>query len=156
MSRTRVLPPQSCAECGRTLERKRYNGRLEDSGVFLRRKFCDQRCMAANFDGRPVKEDSTTGTAHWHSRKSIPPGPCWHCGKSNASDVHHLDWNWRNNSPENLARLCRSCHQLAHSKRGTCRICGEPQKGRGLCNKHLLRMRRWGDPMIVAGRVSVD
>lgn len=156
MPPTKLDPPRPCSWCQKPLERKRYNGRLEDRSVFLRRKYCDQRCMARAFDERPVKETPTTGTAHWHSRKAIPKGPCQECGAANATDVHHRNRNWRDNRLENLIRLCRSCHQLAHSTRPPCRICGKPQKGHGLCNKHWLRNRRWGNPLIVAGRVSAD
>lgn len=152
----KVIPHAPCSFCGKPLERKRYGDRLEDAGVFTRRKFCDQRCMAADFDRRPVTATPHIETAHWHSRKAIPPGACQRCGKPDGIDVHHIDKNWRNNDQSNLIRLCRSCHQLAHSTRPPCRICGKPQKGRGLCNKHWLRMRRWGDPRIVAGRVSAD
>src|SRR5690349_18150446 len=138
MPPTKTAPTRRCQACQKPLERKRYGPRLEDFGVFQRRKFCDRSCMARAFDARPVKESPTTGTAHWHSRKAIPPGPCQQCGKPKASDVHHRNKNWRDNRLENLIRLCRSCHQLAHQERGRCRICGEPQKGQGLCNKHWL------------------
>src|SRR5579864_1017884 len=105
-----------CVECGKQLERKRLpNGDLEYLFHFTRRKFCNQSCMAANFDRRhsPVVGWST---AHYHARKSVPKGPCVRCGKPNARDVHHEDENFLNNSPENLERICRSCHNREHRK----------------------------------------
>lgn len=33
-----------CQFCGRKLERKRFNGRLEDFGAFKKRKCCDLKC----------------------------------------------------------------------------------------------------------------
>ena len=38
-----------CEYCGKKLERKRYNGRLEDFGVFNRRKYCNKDCMRKAF-----------------------------------------------------------------------------------------------------------
>ncbi len=108
-------PLKHCMHCGMQLARKRFaSGVLEDLSVFKRRKFCDQECMGKDFDARPVKTDPAWMTAHYHARKICPKGPCVTCGKSGRTDVHHKDENWRNNSPENLARLCRSCHIKAH------------------------------------------
>ena len=108
-------PAKHCMHCGSLLGRKRFSsGRLEDMGVFQRRKYCDKTCMAAAFDAKPVKADPNWMTAHHHARKACPAGPCSHCGKPGRTDVHHKDENWRNNSPDNLIRLCRSCHIKAH------------------------------------------
>lgn len=87
-------------------------------------------------------------TEHWHARKICPPGPCVKCGAVKA-EVHHKNDDWKDRRPENLERLCRSCHIKEHRPRKLCMICGTPQKGRGLCNKHLLRLKRWGNPMLV-------
>lgn len=64
-------------------------------------------------------------------------------------DVHHKDHNHRNNSPENLERICRRCHVREHRPRGCCVICGKPQKGVGYCDKHYQRFRKHGDPFLV-------
>ena len=108
-------PPRFCDECGLLLERKRYNGRLEDFGVFQRRKFCDSACMARNFDARPSAATSRKAkTGNYHARKIIPPGPCSLCGKPSARDIHHLNGDRNDNRMENLARVCRSCHVRVH------------------------------------------
>jgi hypothetical protein len=85
-------------------------------------------------------------TEHWHARNRKPAGPCEECGKPKA-EVHHVNGNWHDHAPENLKRLCRSCHNLAHQRRKSCRICGMPQRGLGLCNKHYIRFKKWGDPL---------
>jgi len=142
-------PIKHCEHCGTQLERKRIpSGALESLLHFGRRKFCDQKCMGAAFDGR-----ETTGTSwattHYHARKMVPPGPCSRCGKPDASDVHHEDGNHLNNSRENLSRICRSCHVKEHRPRGSCSVCGGPVKGLGFCEKHYQRFKKHGDPMIV-------
>ncbi|CAO4179086.1 HNH endonuclease signature motif containing protein [Methylorubrum populi] len=139
-------PIKHCEHCGKQLARKRLpSGALESLLHFGRRKFCDQDCMAKAFDARP-----TTGTAwattHHHSRKLVVPGPCERCGKPDASDVHHRDGNHLNGSPENLERICRSCHIREHRPRGSCSVCGEPVKGLGFCDKHYQRFKKYGDP----------
>lgn len=142
-------PERYCEECGTRLERKCLpNGDLEYLIHFNRRKFCDQRCMGANFDRRH-SHDVGWSTAHYHARKIVPKGPCCRCGKPQAKDVHHKDGNHLNNSPENLERICRGCHSREHRPKGSCTICGLPQKGLGFCGKHYQRFKRHGDPRTV-------
>lgn len=43
-------PEKYCETCNARLERKRYNGRLEDLARFRDRSFCDQEC--ARGEGR--------------------------------------------------------------------------------------------------------
>lgn len=142
-------PELYCQECGKKLERKRLpNGDLEYLIHFNRRKFCGRLCMGKNFDRRH-SPDVGWSTAHYHARKVKAKGPCNRCGKPSAKDVHHKDGNHLNNSTENLERICRSCHNLEHSTRGSCKICGKPQKGLGYCDKHYQRFKKWGDPLKV-------
>lgn len=142
-------PERYCEECGKRLERKRLpNGDLEYLIHFNARKFCDRRCMGVSFDRRHSAEVGWS-TAHYHARKIVEPGPCNRCGKPQALDVHHRDGNHQNNERENLERICRSCHNREHKKRGSCAICGKPQKGLGYCVKHYQRFKRWGDPLAV-------
>lgn len=143
-------PERYCEYCGKKLERKRLpNGDLEYLIHFNRRKFCDRLCMAKAFDERPVKDNPQWTTAHYHARKIVPAGSCERCGSPNASDVHHKDGDWTNNNPDNLERLCRSCHNLEHRRRKPCVICGKPQKGLGYCDKHYQRFKKYADPMKV-------
>jgi len=74
---------------------------------------------------------------------------CERCNKTKALDVHHKDENPLNNDETNLITLCRSCHMKAHVKIVLCRICKAPQKGLGLCNKHYMRLKKWGDPLAI-------
>lgn len=141
-------PEQYCNECGVRLARKRFaSGRLEDFGVFKRRKFCDQSCMSKAFDKRH-RPDTKWAAAHHAARQQIPHGPCSRCGKENASDVHHKDGNFQNNLPANLERICRSCHVKEHRPRALCVVCGSPVKGLGYCGKHYQRFKKYGHPLV--------
>jgi len=142
-------PLRHCEHCGAKLERKRLpRGDLEYLIHFNRRKYCGRVCMALAFDAR---HSAVVGpsTARYHARKIVPLGPCNRCGKPKAKDVHHLDGNYLNNSPQNLERICRSCHVQAHRRKGSCAICGLPVKGLGFCEKHYQRFKKHGDPRIV-------
>ena len=146
----KATPEKYCLFCGRKLERKRLrNGRLETLHDFNRRKFCDQDCMAKDFSQRPVKDDPQYTVSHKRARRLIPSGPCSKCGSPNASDVHHKNGNWRDNSLDNLERLCRSCHIKKHRQVKLCIICGKPQTGLGYCEKHYRRFRKYGNPYAV-------
>jgi hypothetical protein len=142
-------PERYCQECGKRLERKRRpNGKLENLTYFNGRKFCDLRCTATNF-GRRHSPDVKESAAHHHARQIVPKGPCNRCGNPLASDVHHRDHNYLNNAPENLERLCRSCHKQEHASRGSCVICGLPHVALGYCKTHYRRFKKHGDPLIV-------
>jgi hypothetical protein len=97
--------------------------------------------MAAAFDAKPMKANAGWMTGHYHARKMVPRGPCTKCEKLDASDVHHRDGDFRNNTLENLTRLCRSCHMKEHNPPGSCMVCGARVKGLGFCNRHYLQFK---------------
>lgn len=108
------LQTKSCLRCGAVIERQRFGNRLEDASAFRRRQFCSLAC--ANTRGN--WGDSSTAK-HREASKMAKPS-CEKCGKLHRwLHVHHLDGDYRNNSPENLQTLCPSCHKLAHSPRST-------------------------------------
>lgn len=139
-------PERCCEFCGARLERKRFsNGVLESLLHFGRRKFCGRVCMAKAFDQRHT--GTSWGAEHKEARQAVGPGPCERCGRPNALDVHHRNEDWHDNRPENLERICRSCHNLAHGRRKPCSVCGLPQKGLGYCAKHYQRFKTTGSPL---------
>jgi hypothetical protein len=100
--------PKSCQRCGAKMDRKRFNGRLEDLGVFKRRKYCSLSC--ANTKDRPAH----WGTYHWRARKHRK-GQCEACGLTDQLHAHHVDGKPVNNAPENIQTLCVFCHNFLHA-----------------------------------------
>lgn len=112
MGTTRLPDPEKyCQQCGTILTRKTFNGRLEDLGVFKRRKYCDTTCMANAF----VSDAPCKGTLHQRARK-FRGKRCEFCGATTRLQAHHKDTNPQNNSPENIQTLCVSCHASYHHR----------------------------------------
>ena len=103
-----TAPDKSCKRCGQAMERKRFNGRLEDLGAFKRRKYCSLPC--ANMRDRP----SHWETYHWRARKHRQ-GQCEGCGSTEKLHAHHVDGKPQNNAPENIQTLCVYCHNFLHA-----------------------------------------
>jgi len=106
-----AAPPKSCRACGMPIERKFYNGRLEDLGVFKRRKHCSLNCV--NTPARP----SHWGTYHWRARqhRSLSFEAC---GLTENLRARHVDGRPPNNAPENIQTLCTYCHNFLHATAG--------------------------------------
>jgi len=142
-------PLKFCATCGSKLERKRLkSGELESLLHFNRRPYCNRECMKIGFRAKP-KTGISWAVTHKHARRMVPPGPCSVCGKPSALDVHHKNGDHRCNSPDNLQRICRSCHIKLHHSPRLCSVCGNPQKGLGYCEKHYQRFKKYGDPLLL-------
>lgn len=149
-----------CQYCGKQLERKRYNGVLEDFTAFKKRKYCSRECMRKAFL-KTGENNQTWSNAHTTARKInkliLHKDKCEQCGSTKNLDIHHKDGNWKNNNLDNLICLCRSCH-IKYERNKTakvCKICGKPVKGLGYCNKHYLRYKKYGDPLYVYGKKEV-
>ena len=102
-------PVKFCQACGTQLVRKRFDsGRLEDRGVFLRRKHCSQSCANTR---ALIQADSH----RWRARKYKKRVTCEACGSRGPKlHIHHADRNPANNDPANLVTLCPSCHLKRH------------------------------------------
>lgn len=114
-----------CKYCGKKLERKRFNGRLEDFGVFTKRQYCNRECMKRDYL-KVGETDANWSNAHASARNInkliLKKDHCEICGSKQNLDIHHIDGNWQNNNLDNLICLCRSCHMKternAESKEG--------------------------------------
>lgn len=148
-------PEKYCLYCNKKLERKRLpNGDLEYLKHFNARKYCDQQCMADMFRGRKKTSDPSWYTAHERARRIKVADKCEICGSTQNVDVHHIDCDWKNNEINNLQAVCRSCHNKIHQAYGVCKICGKRQTAFGLCNKHYLRFKKYGDPLYTKIKVA--
>ena len=139
-----------CGYCAKVLQRKRYNGRLEDNGSFRRRKYCDRKCMAkmmeVPFPGRPA----------WAQRaRRLRKTNCEKCGATETLAIHHRNRKWWDNRKENIGTLCASCHTTLHHASGDivprkawrhCRHCGYLTYGRSVCNTCRTQIKRHGKP----------
>ena len=144
-----------CSYCGKPMERKRYsNGELQSWTEYNNQKYCNKECMKAAFRQKQ-KTGKSWSMLHRYARQNKPSGSCKICGSTKNVDVHHIDGNPQNNSPQNLQRLCRSCHTKAHKQAQRCSICGAKAKGLGYCNRHYIRFKKYGNPLWVNGREEV-
>lgn len=109
----RVSPTKYCEHCGLLLERKRYNGRLEDFGAFSRRRYCDLWCAAGPRREGEIKINTSRKRASRYRASG-----CSICGTSMHLQVHHLNGNAFDNDPFNLMTLCRACHTKWHWNHG--------------------------------------
>ena len=109
-----------CEYCSNKLERKRFNGRLEDFGVFNKRKYCNRDCMKKSYV-MVGKNNQSWSTAHATARKInelfLNKDSCEICGSEKSLDIHHIDGDWQNNNLDNLMCLCRSCHMKCERRR---------------------------------------
>jgi 5-methylcytosine-specific restriction endonuclease McrA len=106
-------PEKFCEHCKSPLTRKRYSGRLEDYGAFLRRKYCGAKCC-----GLATRKDEPSLGALRKRYLSFRGTSCQECGGTNLVSLHHIDGNPANNNPANLMTLCGSCHTRWHWSHG--------------------------------------
>ena len=141
---------KKCAHCGERMERKRYNGRLEDYSAYRRRKYCSKACSGmANRKANP-------GKSALHKRaQAFKAQSCEECNSTMNLHVHHLDNNPANNTRSNTMTLCGSCHLRWHWKHGKtqpasppCKICGRPSRKLAMCQLHYQRLKKYGDPLL--------
>ena len=122
MARPRATEPKkSCERCSTPMERRRFNGRLEDLGAFKRRKYCSLSC--ANTKDRPAHWE----TYHWRARKHRRRDRCEACGSTDRLHAHHVDGRPENNEPANIQTLCVFYHSFLHA---TAERLGWTQPGR--------------------------
>lgn len=151
-------PEKYCRSCGKMLSRKRFKKTLEDMTAFLKRKYCNRRCMAQAMV-KPICKSVSHSRMKAHKTILIR---CEICGLP-AKHVHHRDENPHNNEPKNLQTLCVSCHSRCHSpnftetgeRRVNCQYCNKPSMKRGLCYLHLSRFKRFGHPLAKKRKIGL-
>ena len=137
-------PEKYCEWCGKKLERRPLaSGYYEPLYWFNKRRFCSIGCAgAASSEERKSQPVHSAGASRQRAREIVPDSPCELCGAIGYTEVHHKDHNPFNNSPDNLIRLCKSCHRYQHAERKLCVVCRNPAKGHNLCDKHWQAWRK--------------
>jgi hypothetical protein len=106
-----AVPPRLCEWCGKEYRRKRRGGktrRMEDIGVFQKRKFCSVSCSVLK---QHSVEPPTVAAARKRAYK-LREEYCEACGVKIMLSVHHPDNNPKNNMGSNRQTLCLSCHSF--------------------------------------------
>lgn len=158
----KVREMRYCQFCGKELVRKQFkSGRYEDLSVYAKRKYCDRVCMRKGFVKIGSDHEQNYRTAHETAQKMaelfLDTSKCELCGSEENLDVHHKDGNWQKNEVDNLQVLCRSCHMKIHRPKPICQVdgCCDTVKGYGYCEKHYRRFKKYGNPLMVHGKVEV-
>jgi hypothetical protein len=87
-----------CLNCKKPIKRHRYAST------------CSKKCSNYTFSRRRNLFSYRTICFRAHKKE------CCICGEENIVEVHHLDGDNKNNTPENLIPLCPTHHQYWHSK----------------------------------------
>ena len=151
----KVIPLKFCQTCNAVLIRKRYGPSLvlEDMTAFKKRKYCGFMCMAKAMEKSQKTENG------WRSHaKKFRGAKCQSCQTTKNLHIHHKDGSFRNNDLKNLETLCAHCHLTQHwkewRKSRKCKICGERSHISGLCQKHYLRLKKHGNPLMTKRRIG--
>lgn len=142
---------KTCEYCGTPMERKRYNGRLEDNGAFRKRRYCSSYCSGL---GHMDEEPSLAALRKRY--RFLRGDMCETCGDTTMLGLHHVDGNPAHNDSTNLMTLCASCHTKWHWEHGktapkqtsVCPYCDKPSQKLGMCQKHYQRFRKYGNPLM--------
>lgn len=159
MGRPRKEEPKiHCRSCGKELERKIFNGRIEDLSVFKKRRYCNRECMS-----KAMVHKQVTLSGYRERARKLLDSRCGICGTDRNLQCHHVNKDVSDNRRENVQTLCASCHSTWHRQNGktspkrsnwSCSICGEPARKSGMCQKHYQRLRKYGDPLMTKKKIG--
>lgn len=106
---------KECPVCGKKF--------ITQEGHKREKTTCSHACSnthfrTANNNGKWIKNRDETKEAKYYVKIcfSFHDYKCIICGEDNTVDVHHLDRNRENNTPENLVPLCPTHHRYMHRK----------------------------------------
>lgn len=111
-------PNTTCAQCGNTFYRPPSHLKKSKSGYLFCCRACKDQAQQAGgiVDIRPKLY---TGRSSYRQIARRAHGKvCIACGYDRSNrvlQVHHIDKNKHNHSPENLAVLCPTCHREIHA-----------------------------------------
>lgn len=123
-----TLPILTCNNCHNPLPKPSTGKQISR---YLASRFCSRRCFGLSIKGR-FKTNATLGAGRLRARIAFPemPSLCTRCKLAAPTDRHHKDGNPLNNSPSNIAFLCRRCHmredgRLERVIQRQSQLCGE-------------------------------
>jgi uncharacterized C2H2 Zn-finger protein len=96
---------KACPVCGKVFETKKDHPREQFT--------CSHSCSNTHFAIRRNKPEAwknyrTICFKHWEKK-------CILCGFDKVVEVHHLDYNNKNNNKNNLVPVCPNHHQMIHT-----------------------------------------
>lgn len=105
--------PRACLECGKSYVPGRYSWR--------RQKYCTKNCaMRVAHRRQPQRKSRNLPVSLRRATLQRASHCCQRCGSDTLKlEVHHRDWDWRNNDLSNLVVLCRICHDAMEVR---CRV----------------------------------
>lgn len=107
-----------CAFCGSDVEKPlKEITRQHNKGNF--RFYCGRECHIKKVQsGYSQTWQATHNRARYYFIKRLSrPLLCARCNHYSAKNqVHHINGNWRDNTPQNLQCLCMKCHPQADSQ----------------------------------------
>lgn len=83
----------------------------EFTAQYFKQTFCSHKCSNSYIPHNPVSQYQAV-CFKYHKKE------CVVCGENIVIDVHHLDENHKNNTPQNLVPLCPTHHRYLHCKAG--------------------------------------
>jgi hypothetical protein len=98
----------TCNGCKAVGERNAMFGRRHSDQT---RELLRQRALEREQKPRTRRSTTVESGRDWARRWYPMPDLCEDCHTAPPLDRHHVDGNTNNNAPENIAFLCRRCHQ---------------------------------------------
>ena len=104
---------RNCIVCGKEFEYIRKKSNIEQEKIF-----CSLNCARNKFNNKE------TNLSHFHKNrfnkflknkiKKRDNYSCVMCNSKNKLEVHHIDYNKKNNEENNLITLCKKCHNITN------------------------------------------
>lgn len=167
-----VFVKNYCKECGGEIKKAYHKKGCSTLSQYIECGWCSEKCFYSYVSNNPTSR----GTFAAMKLKYLKDR-CEVCGGTSKLLTHHLDFNWRNNNPNNFQTLCYSCHFKIHARteesriirrsrrkskidkafmpflknntEDRCFVCGETSMMCNLCQKHYQRARiHAGNPFV--------
>lgn len=96
-----------CHNCGQTFSIRPSKVEKSKKGVH----FCTKKCQKEHYES-----SENCQYRKLFGKEELKCERCGYCEFACGVDIHHIDENRKNNSRENLIRLCSPCHRGLHRR----------------------------------------